>query len=332
MKVSIVVPVYKVEMYLDRCIASLTYQTYSDIEIILIDDGSSDNCGKICDSWASRDERIRVIHKENGGVSSARNVGIDSATGTYIMFVDSDDYISDDYVYKMVKACKETGAEIAICQAERVYDDGKVIGRCESVLCPAGVYDKPEYVIKHSYFAPWGKIYRRDLFDGIRFKHGMQYEDFACMPLVMSKASKINVIDDVLYFYVYNSESIIVSHQNKKKVNPDIFRAMNVLIDSELKEKPEIVETLYVRYILSSAAWLKAEYNDKDCKSIEEMVNEGLEHFPDMKNNKYIHLAGKSHAVFVRLILRKHFFLAKVYVKLVSWAKMLYRQVRKICR
>ena len=121
--ISIIVPVYKVENYLDRCVQSLVDQTWSNLEIILVDDGSPDNCGAMCDAWAARDNRIKVIHKENGGLSDARNAGMAIASGTYMGFVDSDDYISSDMYQLLYDRMAADGSDIAACGVELVYVD-----------------------------------------------------------------------------------------------------------------------------------------------------------------------------------------------------------------
>lgn len=123
--ISVIVPVYKVEQYLEKCVNSITAQTYSNLEIILVDDGSPDKCGDICDSLAEKDKRIKVIHKMNGGLSSARNAGIDIATGQYIGFVDSDDFIEPEMYEKLLKLIKQEGTKLAVCAVNYVYEDGK---------------------------------------------------------------------------------------------------------------------------------------------------------------------------------------------------------------
>ena len=124
--ITIVVPVYKVEKYIDRCVTSILNQTYKNLQIILVDDGSPDNCGKICDEYAKKDNRIEVIHKENGGLSDARNAGINIAKGKYIAFVDSDDYVSNDYIEYMYKILKKENAKISICELQIVWKNTKI--------------------------------------------------------------------------------------------------------------------------------------------------------------------------------------------------------------
>lgn len=126
-QISIVVPIYKVEAFLDRCVASLVNQTYQNLEIILVDDGSPDRCGQICDEWAKKDARIRVIHKENGGLSDARNAGIGIATGKYIAFIDSDDWVSKLYIEKLYQIMQLENGDIAECEIVRTVGEEPVI-------------------------------------------------------------------------------------------------------------------------------------------------------------------------------------------------------------
>lgn len=121
--ISIIIPVYNVEQYLDKCLQSVIHQTYQDIEIILVDDGSSDNSGILCDKWQEKDSRIKVIHKSNGGVSNARNVAIEQANGEYLMFIDSDDIVSDDLCKVLFEMLKNNNADISICNATHIFDD-----------------------------------------------------------------------------------------------------------------------------------------------------------------------------------------------------------------
>ena len=122
--ISVIVPVYKVEPYLDRCVKSVVDQTFSDLEIILVDDGSPDNCPAMCDAWAARDSRVRVIHKPNGGLSDARNTGMAAATGEYISFVDSDDWIAAEMLERLIQALERDQSDIAACAVEMVWEDG----------------------------------------------------------------------------------------------------------------------------------------------------------------------------------------------------------------
>ena len=140
--VSVIVPIYKVAEYLDSCVRSLTEQTYPDLEIILVDDGSPDDCGAMCDAWAAKDRRIRVVHKKNGGLSDARNAGLQAATGSFVSFIDGDDLVKPDFVEALKGAMEARNAQIAECAVELVGERGGVMGRWKTAKEP--VLDKIE--------------------------------------------------------------------------------------------------------------------------------------------------------------------------------------------
>ena len=185
--VSVIIPVYKVEQYLGRCVRSVAGQTYKNLEILLIDDGSPDRCGEMCDSFAANDPRIRVIHQKNRGVSEARNAGIDQSSGQWIFFVDSDDFIHSDCIRQLMEAAETNGADIASCGFEKTEDDTirgdirfpatEVISRDEAMR---------RLILEEDTSFPWGKIYRRELFQGIRFPEGRTFEDLATTHLLVN--------------------------------------------------------------------------------------------------------------------------------------------------
>lgn len=176
---SVIVPVYKVEPYLDRCVESIVNQTYSNLEIILVDDGSPDDCPRMCDGWAEKDSRIRVIHKENGGVSDARNVGIALATGEYLAFVDSDDYIAENMYEILISAMHRTGAEIA-CSGTNIVKNGveTTVRSLQKKMCFSEELALREVLLRGNVNeAVWDKVYRKTLFQGILFPKGEISED-----------------------------------------------------------------------------------------------------------------------------------------------------------
>lgn len=215
--ISVIVPVYNVEKYLERCIDSILKQTYSDLEILLIDDGSSDNSGKICDEYAKKDNRIKVIHKKNGGISDVRNVGIENAKGDYIGFVDSDDYIADDMFETLYKLSNENNADISIVSFYEMYN-GKLIGvRDDKTLTKM---DKQEALKEllidtniQSYM--WNKLFKKELFDNLRFPLGKNFEDIATVLLIFERANKVVLLQDPKYYYLRRDDSIVGHRTNK---------------------------------------------------------------------------------------------------------------------
>ena len=217
--ISVIVPVYNVENYLNKCVESIVTQTYKELEIILINDGSSDKSGIVCDGWALKDNRIRVIHKSNGGLSDARNTGLDIATGEYIVFVDSDDYIDSEMYEKLWTVLKKNGADLAICGFNQVTDKGDPLEICGLEL-KDGIIDKKEVLkgIIHSgsNCVAWNKMYHSRLFDCIRFPLGKYYEDRMVMPLIIERSNRIVATSETLYNYRLSSNSITRSNPNIK--------------------------------------------------------------------------------------------------------------------
>ena len=221
--VSIVVPVYKVEKYLSRCVDSLINQTYQNIEIILVDDGSPDKCGEICEKYAEIDNRIKVIHKENGGLSDARNAGIDIATGKYITFVDSDDYVSKNMIVNLMRGIKEGNTEISCIRFIMCPDSG-VDRLSETKNATFDTYIKEDFLEKMLYQeeidnSAWGKLYNRDLFEGVRYPKGKLYEDLATTYKLLHKTDRVAVSHSDDYYYVQQENSIMHMNFNPSKMD-----------------------------------------------------------------------------------------------------------------
>ncbi len=218
--VSIILPIYKVESYLERCIESVRRQTYQNIEIILVDDGSPDNCGRICDSYAKQDERIIVIHKENGGLSDARNVGIQKATGKYITLVDSDDYIEEDYVEFLYKLIQENNAQISICSHTVLYENGTILPKStheNSVLDAKTVLERILYD-EGIDLSAWAKMYDKKLFEKVQYPKGRLFEDAATTYLLIDQCSKIAIGSESKYRYMIRNNSITSADFSPKKM------------------------------------------------------------------------------------------------------------------
>lgn len=214
-KISVIVPVYKAEAYLPACIASIRAQTYQNLEIILIDDGSPDSCGALCDGYAAEDPRVRVIHKENGGQSAARNMGLDIATGDYIGFVDADDWIEPTMYEFLYGLLVRHNAQISACGARLHFEDGST-----SYLNPKypndslrefSTVEALENVIlnKQLTFSLWDKLYARQIFDGLRLSEGKIYEDMELMPKCLERAQKVVYSPEPLYQYRQTASSTI---------------------------------------------------------------------------------------------------------------------------
>lgn len=266
--ISIVVPVYKVEKYLDRCMTTLLRQTYKNIEIILVDDGSPDGCPKLCDEYEKKDSRVKVVHKENGGLGLARNSGLDIATGEYIAFVDSDDYVTEDMCEKLMSAATEYHADIVY--GGIFYDENGVIKRRPGVQQPViwkdeAVKDflldliamKPEEkqdtIIEVSV---WKAIFRKRIFDdhSIRFVSEREFisEDIIFDIDYISKARSVVLIPDPVYYYCTNPNSLSKSFRTDR-FERTIIMYLEIKRKLEKLYKSEAVEERCDRYLIANA-------------------------------------------------------------------------------
>jgi glycosyltransferase involved in cell wall biosynthesis len=239
-KVSVVVPIYKVEKYLRRCVESILNQTYSDLEIILVDDGSPDNCGIIADQYANLDSRIMVAHKENGGLSDARNYGMRYVTGEYTLFVDSDDWLEANMVEELVRASTKYQADIVQTAFYYAYDhyllfDNRVYSKGSSSVILNNKTAMAELVINERVknFA-WGKLYKTKIIHDITFEKGVLFEDVFWAHKVMQRVKTFVSINSPFYYY-YQREDSIVSNYSLR--NLDIIRG--------LKERHLFIEKYY---------------------------------------------------------------------------------------
>lgn len=202
--ISVIVPVYKVEKYLDQCVSSIVNQTYRNLEIILVDDGSPDNCPAICDEWVRKDSRVRVIHKANGGPDTARNAGLDAAKGEYIGTIDSDDFIAPDMYEKLYILLTENDADISMCEFVQVDEDGKRLDKQEDpmkdeVISREQMFQRFNQFSLH-YCYSWNKLYRAELFREVRFRGGI-HDDTGTIHRVLGAAGIIIISSEPLYFY-----------------------------------------------------------------------------------------------------------------------------------
>lgn len=213
--ISIIVPVYKVESYLNKCIESIVNQTYQNLEIILVDDGSPDHCPAMCDDWAKKDSRIKVVHKSNGGLSDARNAGMAIATGDYIAFVDSDDWIEITFVEYLYQAIRKIDADISACEVREVLDGEEVnaivdelprVQDCTSKEAIGGLMNGCNFRA-----VAWNKLYRAEILQDEHFEVGRLHEDEFFSYRIFDKASRLAFIDIPLYNYRQRSGSIMTT-------------------------------------------------------------------------------------------------------------------------
>ena len=259
--ISVIVPIYGVEKYLEKCVDSIINQNYKNLEIILVDDGSPDKCGEICDKYKEKDKRIIVIHKKNGGLSDARNEGIRKANGKYLVFVDSDDYIDEKLVETLYLTVKKDNTELGICNRFEDFEYKKKNNLVKSFqnnhnhlimdfnqalieLCSFNLFD----------MSAWAKIYKRDLFKEIQFPVGKLSEDYYIMYKLFEKAKKISYINEPLYFYNQRKGSI----SKNGRINYDYKKAAKeqmVYIENKYPKLKKYVRTAYALSNMTIFNW-----------------------------------------------------------------------------
>lgn len=280
--ISVIVPVYKVEQFLDRCIQSIINQTYKNLEIILVDDGSPDCCPEICDFWAKKDCRIKVIHKNNGGLSSARNAGLAVCKGEFIAFLDSDDWIEQDMYEILYRACAENDVLMSVCGRYDEYEHSResLEGRCpqaQEIISYKTML--PKMFIGENYDSAVGdKLFHRSLWDEICFPDGEIYEDLAVMYRVVINAQRIATCDVPLYHYYHRSNSITTSEfketlfdypKHTKMVVEDISK-----IFPEAKDYAVWAHIQAIRNVLRKIAKSSKDVYKQQKKNYQHYVNE----------------------------------------------------------
>ena len=220
--ISVIVPVYKVEQYLQKCVDSLINQTYKNLEIILVDDGSPDTCPQICDDYAKKDNRIKVVHKENGGLSDARNAGMEVATGEYVSFIDSDDYVALDFFETLLSVIKAENSDIVECDLIRFNENQSVevpkfTGKTRSFDTKDGLL---KLIVEDEFHQHvWNKLYKADITLDVLYDKGKLNEDEFWTYQIFGRAKKITKIDKPMYYYLQRAGSIMGVGYNLRRLD-----------------------------------------------------------------------------------------------------------------
>ena len=278
--ISVIVPVYKVEEYLPKCVDSIVNQTYRNLEIILVDDGSPDNCGALCDRYEQLDERVRVIHQENGGLPAARNAGLDVMQGEYLMFVDSDDWLATDAIEVLYERLQKDGSDMAIGNMVKVFDD-RLVRPAYSEWIVDSVITGREALSLMGSDTPlrcnvWSKLYKRSIFWSLRFPHLRCGEDLWVLPYVFDACDTISLDSGVLYYYYQRTSSIIHSVSDTENMDHATSAFSMAQFLSE--------RGLWKNAVFYSALGLSMLQQIKD----ERMARAGLQKFLDIKDWKYL--------------------------------------------
>lgn len=281
MKVSVIVPVYNVEKYIKKCLDSLVNQTLNGVEIIVVNDGSPDNSQKIIGEYTKKYKNVKSYIKENGGLSDARNYGIKKATGEYISFVDSDDYIRNDMLEIMYNYAIKEDLDVVVCDSINVYDNGS-----EILIKSNNNYsdnDVRNYIISPPMACT--RLFKKTIFDKIQFKKNIYYEDLEMTPKVVNITDKIGFVSEGLYYYVQRDGSIMKQNVfNKKLLNIfDVLKSNKDLLEDKF---PEEIEYMYITHLLRTASLRFLNY-DNGKEYIYKIHNIMKEYFPKWKNNVY---------------------------------------------
>lgn len=311
MKVSVIVPVYNVEKYLEKGLDSLAKQTLKDIEIIIVNDGSPDNSQKIIDKYVKKYPTMKCYIKENGGLSDARNYGIKKATGEYIAFMDSDDYVSEDTYEVMYNKAKEKDFDMVVCDLNYVYPNDELMEVTSGI---ASDTEDIKGIYTNIYPAAWNKLYKKELLKDIEFKKGVWFEDVEFIHRLLPKVKSIGVVHRPFIQYVQREGSII------NTVNPKIYdyvSNMNGVVDYYKENKlydeyKKELEYAYVRYVYATFVKSVLRYEYKDyMKAVDFAIKNVKEKFPKYKKNKYFYKSPKG----IYLVLFNKF-IAKILYKI----------------
>lgn len=319
--ISVIVPVYKVEPYLRKCLDSIIGQTYRNLEIILVDDGSPDNCGAICDEYAAQDKRIRVIHQENGGVSAARNTGLAAATGEWIGWVDSDDWIEPDMYRCMLEKAQSCGADIAVCGRAEVAQ-GRLIPRCWETEALLDREAALELLLEDGQMQNylWDKLWRRELYDGITFPVGRSFEDIAVLYRLFLRSQRVLVLPQMMYYYLQRPTGIVADQTIQSKVNH--YLATKERMETLWCDWPQFRHLLEAQCVISSVGvWCAYYANPKERRKaaapqLREIAAFAAAHRKDAQRQKSLGLAGK---IVVRLVPHDTWW-SFALARCVSWA------------
>ncbi len=324
LKISLIIPVYNVEDYLERCLKSVEAQTYTDSEVIIVNDGSTDNSYKIIDDYVARNSNFSTYKIENSGLGGARNYGLTKATGDYVVFLDSDDYISADCLEKFATAAEKENSDIVVCTSYDVTEDGSIISHSTNNIerGTVNLFDTPKLMLNRQ--CAWAKMYRSTLFEGLSYEGRAWYEDLRLTSKLYLKSDRITYIPDALFFYVQRAGSIM-NNSNIVR-NLEIIDAFEDVI-SYFKQKgvydkiKEEIAYLAVDHIAVAAITRVVQSKAKDKKSVIQKLEEYLSSFDGLYNNKYMSCLTSNKKLILQFNRRRLYFLTNLCMKIKSKLK-----------
>lgn len=300
MKVSLIIPVYNVEDYVDRCLLSVEQQTCKELEVIIINDGSTDKSYEIVKKYVERNENFQCYTIENRGLGGARNYGLEKASGEYVCFLDSDDYIHSECIEIMLNKAKQNKSDIVVCNSCDVTEDGTIISYYKNKYKKevTNVYEEPTILFNR--VSAWGKLYKKELFHELAFVNREWYEDMRMTPKLFLKAKAITYIENTLFYYVQRSGSIM--NNSKVERNIEIIRAFDDLISYFQKQGvyaqfKEVLEYLIIEHVAVAGISRVALCTGNKKKEILNNLQKYLEMIPNLYKNSYIKSMDKNRKV-----------------------------------
>jgi glycosyltransferase involved in cell wall biosynthesis len=310
MKVSVIVPVYNTEKYLQDCLDSLVNQTFKELEIIIVNDGSPDNSEKIIKKYVDRYPFIKAYKKKNGGLSSARNYGIEKAQGEYIVFIDSDDYVENNMIEQLYNSMIKNHSDIVVCEFNYVFNDTTKVRS----------YSNLDYTIdtvkKYLLTPPMAciRMYKKKLFTNIKFKEGIYYEDLEMNPKLVMYTNRISFVNEGLYNYVIRDDSIMHQKVFNEKLN-DIYHVLKSNYDLLYANYPLEIEYMYIIHLLRTASLRFLEYQEGRVQ-LERIIKIINDLFPKWNKNAYFKKSSLKIKIICYLAYYKQLFLLKIIKKI----------------
>ena len=320
-KVSLIIPVYNVRDYLRKCLDSVAVQTYKNLEVIIVNDGSTDDSLEIINEYTTKFDNMTCYTIENRGQGGARNFGIQKSTGEYLSFLDSDDFIENTCIEKLVSVAINSGSDIAVCNNYDVSESGDILLSYKNQYknSVTSLFEEPELLFNR--VCPWGKLYKRELFGELLFVSRIWYEDMRLMPKLLLKAKKICYIDDCLVYYLQRQGSTM--NNNNLKRNLEIIDVFNDLIKyyEDMGKYPQFkneLEFLIIEHIAVAAVTRVAQGNSSDKKDVLRELDNYLKSFKDLYNNPYLKMQGRNRKIILWLNKHKLYWATKLIMKLKS--------------
>lgn len=319
MRVSLIIPVYNVEAFLERCLDSVECQTYKDTEVIIVNDGSTDNSPEIIDRYVAKNPNFKCFTIENSGQGGARNYGLEQATGEYIAFLDSDDYIAENCIEKLVLTAQNEDSDIVVCNNYDVREDGTIISEVKSNITnvTTSVFKNPELLFNR--VAPWGKLFKKSIFGDLRFATRVWYEDMRLIPKLYLNAQKISYIEDSLFYYVQRAGSTM-NNTNAKR-NLEIIDAFEDIIsyfnrNNFYERFEDELKFLIIDHIAVATVTRVALCNGSEKKEVLKKLEDYLLKFDNLGQNKYFNNLSSNKKLIFKLNSKKMYFLTKFCMKL----------------